>query len=141
MKENSEIEGNFNSFYINVKRMNTGLLTNIGASSTVNDSVFSNVNFAFPNWPNAQSPCMLANNTNFNKLEKPINIFPNPTKGKLFIENLDGTETIVVKNILGQIQKCNVAGSILDATHLSKGIYIISFEKNNLRYTSKFLIE
>ena len=65
-----------------------------------------------------------------------INIYPNPTQGKILIQNLIQTSnnSIIIRNILGEIilnsdNKNNLV--TLDISHLENGVYFIEVSSNN----------
>lgn len=72
---------------------------------------------------------------------KPIIIYPNPTKGSLYIEgNTTEINSVQIYNMLGQqvykVQSTNIKS--LDLNHLAKGIYTIQL--NNLKTFYKISI-
>jgi len=65
-----------------------------------------------------------------------IRIYPNPTKGKILIQNLMqiSNNSIIIRNILGKIiLTSNSRNSLisLDLSHLENGIYFIEVSSNN----------
>lgn len=75
--------------------------------------------------------CASLNNINFNELNK-ISIYPNPTKDKLFIDNLSNVENIYLTDITGKllIAKDHIV-SELDIENLKTGVYILTVLTND----------
>lgn len=77
-----------------------------------------------------------------------IRIYPNPTKGKFSIINIQSTEinTIKIYNILGSLVKeflveNGVSKINIDFTQFKKGMYLISFLNNNsINRTQKLIV-
>ena len=73
-----------------------------------------------------------------------INLYPNPTSGKLTLELLDPTDaTITIRNIVGQLimsQKAELITNI-SLSDFNNGIYYITITKNNTVVYSKSIIK
>jgi hypothetical protein len=74
-----------------------------------------------------------------------IQIYPNPTSGKITIrgEHLNGAE-LTIMNLLGkQIIKQKMEGNkdILDLREHPKGIYFMKIELNKTRFTKKIIVK
>lgn len=73
-----------------------------------------------------------------------INVYPNPFNNEISISNLEGENTVYIKNALGQIvnsyntQNNSIA---ISTSHLSNGIYIITIEGNGQNPYSQKLIK
>lgn len=74
-----------------------------------------------------------------------ITVYPNPSKGIINISNLKSGSNISVADILGKtlLSKTNVntANYLLDATHLSKGVYSIIINNNNETNVTRIVIQ
>ena len=75
-----------------------------------------------------------------------INIYPNPTDGKLSVDGLIGEQiSIKVENILGEIQalyNLSIAGNKnfeIDLSEYRDGIYFISFTSARYQLTKKII--
>ena len=71
-----------------------------------------------------------------NLLNNQIRIYPNPTKGKILIQNLMqiSNRSIVIRNILGEIiitSDSKNSLTSLDLSHLENGVYFIEVSSNN----------
>jgi len=71
-----------------------------------------------------------------NLLNNQIRIYPNPTKGKILIQNLMqiSNSSIVIRNILGEIiitSDSKNSLTSLDLSHLENGVYFIEVSSNN----------
>jgi hypothetical protein len=71
-----------------------------------------------------------------NLLNNQIRIYPNPTKGKILIQNLMqiSNNSIVIRNILGEIiitSDSKNSLTSLDLSHLENGVYFIEVSSNN----------
>lgn len=79
------------------------------------------------------------------KNESEINIFPNPTKGMVNIENNQDIESLVVYNSTGHLvysNTINTKGIIqIDASQFPKGIYYIRMQINGEYSNSKFIVQ
>lgn len=64
-------------------------------------------------------------NTDSNTLHENTTVYPNPTKGEVFISDLKGAETITVTNLLGKTIKVVPATNSLDLYDVVPGVYII----------------
>ena len=68
-----------------------------------------------------------------------IRIYPNPTEGKIMIQNLtpSKSEEIIVRNILGEvvyIQNSNINLTTLNISNLENGIYFVEiYTENGIR--------
>ena len=65
-----------------------------------------------------------------------IRIYPNPTEGRIMIQNLNNlkAEKIIVRNILGEVvcsEKLNNHLTTLNISHLENGIYFIEISTEN----------
>ncbi|MFZ4800183.1 MAG: T9SS type A sorting domain-containing protein [Bacteroidia bacterium] len=83
--------------------------------------------------------------SSINNLSEPIyNIYPNPTKGVLNIQNQKNDYSIKIINIIGQqvyTENCKANKSLIDVQNLPKGIYILTLQSNSKTYTSRFMKE
>ena len=75
-----------------------------------------------------------------------IKIYPNPTKGRIFIQNLIKTtnNSIIIKNILGKtILTCESRESLvsLDISQLENGVYFIEIYNNNGNRIEKVILD
>lgn len=71
-----------------------------------------------------------------------MNVYPNPTKDKLFIQLPEGQyENLYIVNTLGQVidnRKVENTHQIIDVSQYSGGVYYIVIEHNGQRYAHKF---
>ncbi len=71
-----------------------------------------------------------------------ISVYPNPASSVLFLNNIEGIETIRISNILGETIdniKVNSGNVAVDVSNLSNGIYFATLiNKNGMMFTKKF---
>ncbi|MBI5540731.1 MAG: T9SS type A sorting domain-containing protein [Bacteroidia bacterium] len=78
---------------------------------------------------------------NYNKLPNNIvNVYPNPTKDKLFIDNFNGCKLQILDVMGKEIINLNNSGCI-DVSSYSSGIYFIKIIDKQSEFHSKFVIE
>ncbi len=75
-----------------------------------------------------------------------IKIYPNPTKGRIFIQNLIKTtnNSIIIKNILGETiltSKSRKSLVSLDISQLENGVYFIEIYNNNGNRIEKVILD
>jgi hypothetical protein len=74
-----------------------------------------------------------------------IQMFPNPTKDKIYFTNLETNSTVSIYNCLGQLQQTFtiIDNNGIDIANLSKGFYTFSATDNhyNLQTNGKFIKE
>lgn len=85
-------------------------------------------------------------NAGIHDVEADLQIFPNPTAGKITIKNTSPFDSYVVYNIVGQEvlgkkQIDNNENVIVDLTNQQKGIYFIKFFSNSKTYTKKIILQ
>ena len=69
-------------------------------------------------------------------------IYPNPVKGQMLVDNLDGFSQIVVQNIQGSIllkQSLNTYKNEIDLSNLASGIYFVSLLNQTDKFTMKII--
>ncbi len=80
-----------------------------------------------------------------NKLSDVIRIYPNPAKGKIYIDFHEANNAILlIYNIMGDLlMKMDIQSGIneKDISHLSKGIYIIKIKNENSSMQQKLIIQ
>jgi uncharacterized delta-60 repeat protein len=83
--------------------------------------------------------------TSVNDLSESIyNIYPNPTKGVLNIQNQKNDYSIKIINNIGQqvyTENCKANKSVIDVRNLPIGIYVLTLQSNSKTYTSRFIKE
>jgi len=86
LKNGASVTGNNQVNFIYLKRVSGSTVSNFGAGSTLQDSIFTSVNYTFNGWPNNSSPCQaptLVQQTSSPK--KALRIYPNPTRDQLYV--------------------------------------------------------
>ena len=80
------------------------------------------------------------NTENLSSLSSII-IFPNPSKDKLMVQDLDlnSMDDIEIYDMYGRKQVLKLRKGILDIGHLSSGIYILELEQGNKRLKASFI--
>ena len=80
------------------------------------------------------------NTENLSSLSSII-IFPNPTKDKLMVQDLDlnSMDHIEIYDMYGRKQVLKLRKGILDIGHLSSGIYILELEQGNKSLKASFI--
>ncbi|MCG8696919.1 MAG: T9SS type A sorting domain-containing protein, partial [Bacteroidales bacterium] len=70
-------------------------------------------------------------------------IYPIPTKGLVYVENLDINAVVYVYNIAGVVQEKIVLenSNTIDLRHLQNGVYILEIIENNKRFITKVIKE
>lgn len=111
----------------------------------VDDATYSEVN-----WFNLKDPTATYNNIcqNLSTADVAIDessIYPNPTKGQLYINNLI-LEKITVNNMEGKTVKIitfnySSANNTIDLSGLIKGVYILKIKSNGIISNHKIIIE
>ena len=82
-----------------------------------------------------------------NYLNQDVSVYPNPTKGKLFINDLSGYNKInfLMTDVLGKSIPVYPSGDdgyySIDCASFSKGVYLLSLELDNKPYFYKIVIE
>ena len=73
--------------------------------------------------------------------ETAINIFPNPAKDKIFIQNIDCTSkiTFTIKDALGQMHLKSSCQNEIDISSMDNGIYFLSVEDGGRSEVYKFV--
>ena len=103
--------------------------------SNVSDSTAQNLN-------NPESNCYDASLSTNNISESKVNIYPNPTRGKIEIQNLKENTVLTITDILGakvrQI-KTKSSNEIIDISNLKKGVYFISNNDKNNYFVKKIV--
>ena len=98
---------------------------------------------------NGYSPTITVQPCYFVGFENPdinqdIKIYPNPTRGILFISSVSEIKNIIITNVYGQIVYENYETGVnfeLDLSKLSNNLYHISFtDANNIRSSSKIMV-
>ena len=82
-------------------------------------------------------------------VEEIISVYPNPTKGKIIVENLGGFKNLQgleITNITGKIvfqsEITNYQSSIeIDLSQLEKGVYFINFKGKTFSRVKKIVIQ
>ena len=77
-----------------------------------------------------------------NILNQEINIYPNPTKGKLFISTSDKITSISITNIIGKevFSKINFNDNSIDLNSFKNGVYFVSINTNKGAVTKKIIL-
>ena len=103
--------------------------------SNVSDSAAQNLN-------NPESNCYDASLSTNNISESRVNIYPNPTRGKIEIKNLKENTVLTITDILGakvrQI-KTKSSNEIIDISNLKNGVYFISNNDKNNYFVKKIV--
>lgn len=71
-----------------------------------------------------------------NNSTKPFIMYPNPTKGLVFIKSNSTAEKIEVYNVTGQLCLQETNSKSLNVSHLANGIYFVKFFYNRNVFTS-----
>ena len=72
------------------------------------------------------------------------NIYPNPSKGKFFVNCSERIQNIIVRNVLGSIIKSNVVNNlsdVIDLTDFEKGIYVVDIKTESGFVTKKLIVD
>ena len=98
--------------------------------------------FAF-NLNNTESNCYDASLSVDKKKIKTIEVFPNPSKDKIRINNLSHSTKLILTNTLGAVLKkidVNEKSSlIIDISNLESGVYFISSNDRNVSFSKKII--
>lgn len=70
-----------------------------------------------------------------------LSIFPNPTSGKIIVDTPDNIQKILILNQSGKIVIEYENETILDLSHLAKGIYFAKVISKEDSYTEKIILE
>ena len=77
----------------------------------------------------------------FEESTNKIKVYPNPTKGLIFVE-IESAEQVSIFNSFGLLQKKDsINGNKIDLTGLSPGVYYLQFLKGNILYGYKKVIK
>jgi hypothetical protein len=70
-----------------------------------------------------------------------LQLYPNPTNGKLTISNIDLFDTDVqIFDSMGRlVQKSQLSGNELDVSKLPEGVYLIEFKNGNQLFKTKII--
>lgn len=105
-------------------------------AGTDNDSYFDSLSVQLIE---SDCPSIRINEMDPNEI---IKVYPNPTNGELLYETLIGYESILIFNQLGQeVFTANLFGKsgVIDISEISEGIYTITFIKENVRMSKRFI--
>ena len=81
--------------------------------------------------------------TNVGEMNRMVNLYPNPTKGKVTVES-EGLSHIRIVNTYGQtVYNANHEGdqAIIDLSKMAKGIYMMHIEANGGQVVKKIVVE
>ena len=71
--------------------------------------------------------------------EQALNIYPNPVKTTLFVDNLDAFETVSIFDVLGkQVRAAVVQNNSIDVSDLQNGVYFLKTTTGRLQQFLKF---
>jgi hypothetical protein len=73
-----------------------------------------------------------------------INIYPNPTKDKIQVSNIDGNSTeIRIFNVLGKqvFHQAKISEKTIDISSFNKGIYVVKIDVDGKSKTQKLVIQ
>lgn len=102
MKNGASVNLGHQTVYLNFKRVSGSSILNAGAGSTLQDSIFTTVNYTFNGWPGNSSPCQAPTALAEQKAAE-FSLYPNPCTDRLFLEGPAGLQRIRVMNATGQI--------------------------------------
>lgn len=69
-------------------------------------------------------------------------IYPNPARDMVYVPDELYNSSVEIFNINGQlVYSDNKLGSTINVSHLSQGMYIMKFERNNKQFTQKVVID
>ena len=88
-------------------------------------------------WDSIYSNNLLLNNLNQRK--KTINIYPNPTKRFLHLENISLESNIFIYNSFGKIVQAYKSKNLIDLENLKNGIYWIEIKNESNNFLTKFI--
>ena len=88
-------------------------------------------------WDSIYSNNLLLNNLNQRK--KTINIYPNPTKRFLHLENISLESNIFIYNSFGKIVQAYKSKNLIDLENLKNGIYWIEIKNESSNFLTKFI--
>jgi len=69
-----------------------------------------------------------------------ISIYPNPAKGKLFIQGLSTSSKVLIYNVLGKLVLSETTSSEVDLEGLQSGVYIVKIVDQQKETTHKFIM-
>ncbi len=77
-----------------------------------------------------------------NILNQEINMYPNPTQGKLFISTSDKITSISITNIIGKevFSQINFNDNSIDLNSFKNGVYFVSINTNKAAVTKKIIL-
>lgn len=109
--------------------------------ATLNTSE-SNAGRAILNSGTVSTNCSGIVSSSTNILNKEINMYPNPTKGKLFISTSDKIKSISITNIIGKevFSKIKFNDNSIDLNSFKNGVYFVSINTNKGEVTKKIII-
>lgn len=88
MKNGASVSGNNQMNFLYIKRVAGSTVSNFGAGSTIQDSVFSTVNYSFTGWPNNSSPCQAPTAVSQAAAARgTLILYPNPAKDRLYLSS------------------------------------------------------
>lgn len=103
--------------------------------SDVSDSVAFNLN-------NPQSSCFDASLSTADISKSQVSLYPNPTNGQIQIKNLPLNSKLTIYDILGakvRVINTKASSQTIDISDLKNGIYFISNNDKNNRFTKKIV--
>ena len=74
--------------------------------------------------------------------EAQITIYPNPSKGLVYVSNIKTNTTLIISNIMGETLKemfVSPETNSIDCTSFSQGIYLMTFKNKNSTVTYKMV--
>lgn len=76
--------------------------------------------------------------------KKSVQIYPNPTTGKLFIVSETEVDTVIIRNLSGKLiikseQALKTKQCIIDIEHIKKGYYIVQIESDGHSFVRKIV--
>lgn len=73
---------------------------------------------------------------------KDVNFYPNPTNGKVYVQNFTGLQSVAVFNMIGEkIFGTKEITNSLDFSALNNGIYLIEFQFEDAKVAKKLIIK
>ena len=73
---------------------------------------------------------------------KQFNVFPNPTSNTISWDSNLNVSTVIIQDLTGKtLYKNNINTNQLNISFLKQGIYILSAQSNNTRFTSKVIVK
>jgi len=82
-------------------------------------------------------------NSNIPGIEKPINIYPNPTRDKLHLEGITPNSSIEIYTLDGQLKErthCVNESEILPISHFQSGLYIVRIQAGTKSSNYKIIV-